>query len=556
MAADLTKLIPPTHLPQQDKVTVFDHLLCRLASYRNTVELYAETECLLSSLSAIEAESRRDQFHREIERWAGTLLEKAWITCDGSEVGDCPTLEKYTDTSTGKLPKLPQPEDLTKILNSILFLHLTSAKHYSARTRSFLSAFGYLDEEAIVSTLKNPERAIDEAQAKAKVATSEHAERGKVLRAVGMGLGAVAGGVLIGVTGGLAAPLVGAGVTTILAWLGVGGTAVGLIASGLAGSSVVCGALFGVYGARSTANMVERHTREIRDLALLPVREIQGDETLGVRLCVSGWLSCREDVTAPWTVFGGDNTYALQWEVEALEALSDALVTLLKTHAMKYVQAQVIKRTILASLMSSLAPIAWLKIGQIIDNPWMNAKALAVKAGAVLGDLLANHVFGNRPITLTGYSLGSLVIFEALKSLASLPPAETAHLIQDVYLFGTPVPADVSTWSGIRRLVSGRVVNGYSSNDYVLAILSRASDANWDVAGLQPVDVMGIENILCESVDGHTMWRGMVGKCLRDCHAPGIISDEVDLQLKAVGIPAAKDNAMSPEEADQLVDSK
>jgi len=186
----------------------------------------------------------------------------------------------------------------------------------------------------------------------------------------------------------------------------------------------------------------------------------------------------------------------------------------------------------------------------------MNAKALAVKAGAVLGDLLANHVFGSRPITLTGYSLGSLVIFEALKNLASLPPAETAHLIQDVYLFGTPVPADVPTWSGIRRLVSGRVVNGYSSNDYVLAVLSRASDANWDVAGLQPVDVMGIENVLCESVDGHTMWRGMVGKCLRDCHAPGIISDEVDLQLTAVGIPAAKDNAMSPEEADQLVDSK
>jgi len=226
---------------------------------------------------------------------------------------DCPKLDKYTDTSTGNLPRLPRSEDLTKILNSILFLYLTTSKQYSARTRSFLSAFGDLDEQTIASTLKNPERAIGEAQEKAKVVTSHHAERGKVLRAVRMGLGAVAGGVLVGVTGGLAAPLVGAGVTTILGWLGVGGTAVGSLASGLGGSSVVCGALFGVYGARSTANMVERHTREIRDLALVPIREISGDETLGVRLCVSGWLSRRDDVTAPWTVFGGDNTYALQW---------------------------------------------------------------------------------------------------------------------------------------------------------------------------------------------------------------------------------------------------
>lgn len=170
-----------------------------------------------------------------------------------------------------------------------------------------------MNEGIIVSTLKNPERAVGEAQKRTEDAKEDHAERGKTLRMVGVGLGAVAGGVLIGVTGGLAAPLVGAGVTTVLGWLGVGGTAVGLLAGGLAGSSVVCGALFGAYGARSTASMVERHTREVRDLAVVPVREIRGNETLGVRLCVSGWLSSRDDVTAPWMVCGGDDTYALQW---------------------------------------------------------------------------------------------------------------------------------------------------------------------------------------------------------------------------------------------------
>jgi hypothetical protein len=44
----------------------------------------------------------------------------------------------------------------------------------------------------------------------------------------------------------------------------------------------------------------------------------------------------------------------------------------------------------------------------------MNSKALAIKAGAVLGDLLANRMFGNRPVTLIGYSLGSLSLGQVL----------------------------------------------------------------------------------------------------------------------------------------------
>lgn len=131
---------------------------------------------------------------------------------------------------------------------------------------------------------------------------------------IGMGLGAIAGGVLIGVTGGLAAPLIGAGVTTILGWVGLGGTAAGLFASGLAGSSIICGALFGAYGAQSVSGMVERHTREIRDLAVVPVGDHGENDTLAVRLCVSGWLEDNRDVVRPWEVLkdGGD-TFALQW---------------------------------------------------------------------------------------------------------------------------------------------------------------------------------------------------------------------------------------------------
>jgi hypothetical protein len=55
-------------------------------------------------------------------------------------------------------------------------------------------------------------------------------------------------------------------------------------------------------------------------------------------------------------------------EVEALEELSDALNALVKSNALKYVKAEVIRRTVFSSLMTSLAPLAWTKIGQIIGK--------------------------------------------------------------------------------------------------------------------------------------------------------------------------------------------
>ncbi|KAA1469503.1 DUF726-domain-containing protein [Dentipellis sp. KUC8613] len=550
--ADLTKLTPPKDLSEPERQSIFDHVFRRLAGHYHAAELYALAEYSLSPLPEPAKAKIRDAYLEEIRVWGQALLDVTWIACQEPGGGKCPELDPLSDSSVGDLPHLPPQEVVCKILNTILFLHVTTTKQYSARTRSFLAQFGTTDESTVADTLKNPDAALKEAQKQVKMAKEEHAARGKILRRVGMGLGAVAGGVLVGVTGGLAAPLVGAGVAAVLGTLGVGGTAIGILASGLASSSVICGALFGVYGARSTANMVERHTREIRDLAVLPVHPPK--ETLAVCLCVSGWLSSPEDVTAPWTVLGGDDTFALQWEVEALEELSNALYTVIKTQAMRYVKAEIIKRTVLASLMMALSPIAWLQIGRVVDNPWMNAKALATKAGAVLADLVASRAFGNRPITLTGFSLGSLVIFEALRLLSELPPSKTVHLIEDVFLYGAPISPDPAVWSSVRRVVSGRLVNGYGKEDYILAVLSRASNASWAVAGLQPVDVHGVENIECEEVDGHIKWRGLIGRCLLLSEVPGVDEAEIGRQSK-VAERIEKFMEMSEEEMEEALKS-
>ncbi|KAF9265459.1 DUF726-domain-containing protein [Marasmius fiardii PR-910] len=549
----IEQLTPPRELTRHERQTIFQHFYRQLAVNRNRATLHAEAEYQSSSLPQSKKQQIKNEFNDEVKKWAQDILEKAWIACGEPGEDGCPDLDENADTSTRDLPPLPPENELVRVINTVLFLHVTTSKQYSARTRCFLSSFGPLNEEAVVSALKNPERAIEQAQRQARETTEQHANRGKTLRMIGMGVGAIAGGVLVGVTGGLAAPFVGGAAATVLGWLGVGGTAAGLLASGLAGSSAVCGALFGIYGAKSTANMVQRHTREVRDLAFIPVST--QDETLALRLCVGGWLSEENEVTAPWTVFEGDDTFALRWEVQALKDLSDALFVLVKSHVMRYVSLEVLKRTVFASLMASLTPIAWLKIGQIIDNPWSNAKALAIKAGAVLGELLARRVFGNRPVSLTGYSLGSLVIFEALKYLASLPPSETAHLIQDVFLFGTPASADGELWSTFRRLVVGRIVNGYSDGDYVLGVLSRASSANWKVAGLEPIDVIGVESVLVREVTGHTKWRGLIGKALKSCGAPGIVDEAVEEQFEnmARSMEEEESNDLSKEDIEAVI---
>jgi hypothetical protein len=232
---------------------------------------------------------------------------------------DCPTLDRLAETSLRGL-KLPFEEpQLRQTINTILFLDLTETKRYSSQIRAFLGTFEtdlQSSEHTIVATLQNPERALSEAE---KHATTNQASKNQILRRVGIGVGAVAGGVLVGVTGGLAAPLVGAGLGSVLGVLGVGGTAAGVLATGLASSGVVCGALFGAYGATSTAGMITRYTASVADFEMLRIGEArkEGEESLAVNICVSGWLDDVEDVKAPWTIFDlgpeFEEAFALKW---------------------------------------------------------------------------------------------------------------------------------------------------------------------------------------------------------------------------------------------------
>jgi pimeloyl-ACP methyl ester carboxylesterase len=112
-------------------------------------------------------------------------------------------------------------------------------------------------------------------------------------------------------------------------------------------------------------------------------------------------------------------------------------------------------------------PLALTKLSYLIDNPWSVSQARADMAGLVLADSLIDRNLGTRPVTLVGFSLGSRVIFSCLKELAV---RGAFGLVQNVYMFGTPVVAKRDEYTKARAIVPGRFVNGYATNDWILGM--------------------------------------------------------------------------------------
>jgi hypothetical protein len=169
------------------------------------------------------------------------------------------------------------------------------------------------------------------------------------------------------------------------------------------------------------------------------------------------------------------------------------------------------------ALMASLQlPLVLTKLAYLIDNPWIVSLARANSAGLVMADSLQERNLGNRPVTLLGFSLGARVIFSCLKELAD----KGAHgLIQNVYLFGSPVVANKDEYLKARSVVSGRFVNGYATNDWILGYLFRATSGGiMKVAGLAAVQgIPGIENFdITSLVNGHMDYRTAMPRILRE----------------------------------------
>jgi hypothetical protein len=187
---------------------------------------------------------------------------------------------------------------------------------------------------------------------------------------------------------------------------------------------------------------------------------------------------------------------------------------------------QVLGSTILTALMGALQlPIVLSKLAYLIDNPWSVSLDRANAAGLILADSIMDRNLGKRPITLLGFSLGSRVIFSCLKELAN---RGAYGLVQNVYLFGSPVVAYKDDYLRARSVVTGRFVNGYASNDWILGYLFRATSGGiMRVAGLAPIQgIPGLENFNATSfVSGHMSYRAAMPRLLREVGWE-VVSDE------------------------------
>ena len=412
-----------------------------------------------------------------------------------------------------------------------LFLVLVSDAAYDARSRVLLERVGAAMDISWVQICRFEKRVIDalemqEEKDKENWNEDEHLEarrkQGLKHKYMVMGLATVGGGLVIGLSAGLLAPVIGAGLAAGFTTIGVTGTA-GFL-GGVGGAAMITSAATAAGGTIA----IRASNRRTGHVKTFEYRPLHNNKRLNLIVTISGWMSGKvDDVRLPYSTVDpimGD-IYSLLWEPEMLQSMGDT-INILANEALTQAVQQVLGATLLVALMASLQlPIVLTKLAYLIDNPWTVSLDRANAAGLILADSLIDRHLGNRPITLVGFSLGSRLIFSCLRELAH---REVYGLIQNVYLFGSPVVAKQEEYLKARTVISGRFVNGYASNDWILGYLFRATSGGvMRVAGLAPVEgVPGLENIdVTSMVQGHMAYRAAMPRLLR---AMGweVVSDE------------------------------
>ncbi|KAJ2864911.1 Transmembrane and coiled-coil domain-containing protein 4 [Coemansia aciculifera] len=371
---------------------------------------------------------------------------------------------------------------------------------YDARSRAAAFVVGdWLDmPKQFVSTYeariaRGLERAVDKAilgDASAKALHDEKKRKWGWQRYLTAGAGVAVAGTLVGVTAGLAAPLMAAGMGAI----GIGG--LGFLAT--TGGSAMIGSLLGIAGGGLIGKRFNTRMRGLREFyftRLLLSTDNSDSQThhLHATILVPGFLdgSASGSPFAPIaTVLGLDlgDAYTLYYETKELIALQSAFTNFVSNTAKSTAISLILKQTLLSGLIGAFAwPLTILKLGQLIDTPWAVGLERAKRAGKMLADVLVNRAHGNRPVTLIGYSLGALTIFTCLQELHR---RKSFGVVEVAVLLGMPADATANdAWLAACQCVSRRVIIGYSTSDWILAFLFRASALCANLTGLTGLDV-------------------------------------------------------------------
>lgn len=351
-----------------------------------------------------------------------------------------------------------------------------------------------------------------------------------------IGAAAITGGTLLAITGGLAAPAIAAGLGalaptlgTLVPVIGASGFAAAASAAGTVVGSIAVAASFGAAGAGLTGYKMARRTGSVDGFEFKAIGENHNQGRLAVEILISGFVFVEDDFVRPWEGINDNlERYAIQWESKNLIAVSTAIQDFLTSRLAMELMKQGAMLTVLSTLLAALAwPATLLVAADFIDSKWTIAVNRSDKAGKLLAEVLLKGLQGNRPVTLVGYSLGARVIFKCLQYLAETE--QNAELVERVIILGAPLSIKGENWEAARKIVAGRFVNAYSTNDWTLGVAFRASLLTQGLAGIQPIDVRGIENVdVTEVIGGHSsyLWatQGILEQLELDSCYPGFRS--------------------------------
>ncbi|TFK69887.1 DUF726-domain-containing protein [Pluteus cervinus] len=418
-----------------------------------------------------------------------------------------------------------------------LFLILIADSVYDARSRVLLEnvalklGLGWQDvvrfESRVTEALEIQE---DVEKMQNEQIVEGRRKSGKRQRYMMLGLATIGGGLVIGLSAGLMAPLIGAGLGAAFTTIGITGTTGFLAGAGGAAVITTGGVLT---GSSIAARGMAKRTQQVRQFDVLP---LHNNKRVSCILTVPGFMTgMLDDVRLPFSVLDpvvGD-VFSVLWEPEMIRETGNAL-KILTSEVLTQLGQTVLQATVMTGLMTALQwPIILTKLGYLIDNPWNNALDRARGAGRVLADVLIQRHLGVRPITLIGFSLGARVIFYALLELAR---QKAYGIVQDVFILGATLSVSTKSWFEARSVVSGRFVNAYARSDWVLNYLFRATSGGvGTVAGLRPITgIPGVENVdVTDKIAGHMSYRTFM-----------------PLILDQLGFPVSADYFDEPEEPD------
>ena len=212
-----------------------------------------------------------------------------------------------------------------------LFLVLIADSIYDARSRTLLERVGTSLDVSWLEICRFEKRVTDslemqEAASKETWDEAEHMENRRKLalkrRYMMMGLATVGGSLVIGLSAGLLAPVIGAGLAAGFTTIGVAGTS-GFLAG--AGGTAIITSGAAISGGTIAIRASNRRTGAVRTFEYRP---LHNNKRVNLIVSISGWMNGKiDDVRLPFSTVDpvmGD-VYSVLWEPDMLTSMGDTI---------------------------------------------------------------------------------------------------------------------------------------------------------------------------------------------------------------------------------------